>query len=243
MIVSLLVFVTILLLALPTALVLIPFTLLTGNVGPLYAAGSWIARVAIRVAGIHLHIDGLENIPSDRACIFMANHVSNLDAPALMSHLPGRTVVFLKRELLKLPIIGYAFKLANFIPVDRVGSTESAQEAVADAQRVLASGLHITTFIEGMRSLDGRMLPFKKGPFYLAKDSGAPCIPVSIYGTEKIIPWGSNRIHPGVAHIIFHPPIDPADYATRDDLSEAVRAAIASGLPEWMYNQELEAGN
>jgi 1-acyl-sn-glycerol-3-phosphate acyltransferase len=234
MIVSLLVFVTIVVLAVPAALVLIPFTLLSGDVGPLYAAGSWITRVAMRVAGIRLHIEGRENIPAGRACIFMANHVSNLDAPALISNLPGRTVVFLKRPLMRLPIVGYAFKLANFIPVDRIGSAESAQEAVADAERVLASGLHITTFVEGMRSLDGRMLPFKKGAFYLAKDSGAPCVPVSIYGTEKIIPWGSNRIHPGVAHIVFHPPLDPADYATRDDLSEAVRAAIASALPEWM---------
>jgi 1-acyl-sn-glycerol-3-phosphate acyltransferase len=241
MIVSLLVFVTIVVLAVPTALVLIPFTLLTGNVGPLYAAGSWIARVAMFVAGIRVRIEGLENIPTDRACIFMANHVSNLDAPALMSHLPGRTVVFLKRELLKLPIVGYAFKLAKFIPVDRIGSTEGAQEAVADAVRVLAGGLPITTFVEGMRSLDGRMLPFKKGAFYLAKDSGAPCIPISIYGTEKIIPWGSNRIHPGVAHVVFHPPIYPADYATREDLSEAVRAAIASGLPEWMRNEHVDA--
>jgi 1-acyl-sn-glycerol-3-phosphate acyltransferase len=241
MIVSLLVFVTIVVLVLPVALVLIPFTLLTGNVGPLYAAGSWIARVAMCLVGIRIQIHGQEKIPPDRACIFMANHVSNLDPPALMSHLPGRTVVFLKRELLKLPIVGYAFKLANFIPVDRVGSTESAQEAVADAERVLARGLHITTFVEGMRSLDGRMLPFKKGAFYLAKDSGAPCIPVSIYGTEKIIPWGSNRIHPGVAHIVFHPPIEPADYATRDDLSQAVRAAIASGLPEWMRNEHVDA--
>jgi 1-acyl-sn-glycerol-3-phosphate acyltransferase len=243
MIVSLLVFVTIVVLALPAALVLIPFTLLTGNVGPLYAAGSWIARVAIAVAGIRVRIEGLENVPPGRACIFMANHVSNLDAPALMSHLPGRTVVFLKRELLKLPIVGYAFKLAKFIPVGRTGSTQSAQAAVADAQRVLLSGLNITTFIEGGRSLDGRMLPFKKGAFYLAKDSGAPCIPISIYGTEKIIPWGSNRIHPGVAHIVFHPPIDPADFATREDLSEAVRASIASGLPEWMRNEELEANS
>jgi 1-acyl-sn-glycerol-3-phosphate acyltransferase len=234
MIVSLLVFVTIVVLAVPAALVLFPFTLLTGNVGPLYAAGSWIARVAMFVAGIRVRIEGRENIPSGRACIFMANHVSNLDAPALMSHLPGRTVVFLKRSLLKLPIVGYAFKLARFIPVGRTGSAKSAQAAVADAERVLSSGLHITTFVEGGRSLDGRMQPFKKGAFYLAKDSGALCVPVSIYGTEKIIPWGSNRIHPGVAHIVFHAPIDPADYATRDDLSEAVRAAIASGLPEWM---------
>jgi 1-acyl-sn-glycerol-3-phosphate acyltransferase len=240
MIVSLLVFVTIVVLAVPTALVLIPFTILTGNVGPLYAAGSWIARTAMWIAGIRIQIQGQEKIPTDRACIFMANHVSNLDAPALMSHLPGRTVIFLKRELLKLPIVGYAFRLAKFIPVDRVGNIESAQEAVADAERVLAGGLTITTFVEGMRSLDGRMLPFKKGAFYLAKDSGAPCVPISIYGTEKIIPWSSNRIHPGIAHIVFHPPIDPADYATREDLSEAVRTAIASGLPEWMRNQKPE---
>jgi len=164
----------------------------------------------------------------------MANHISYLDAPALMSNLPGRTVVFLKSSLMKIPILGYAFKLAHFIPVDRTGDVAEAQLAVGEAQRVLASGLHITTFVEGMRSPDGRMLPFKKGPFYLAKDSGALCVPISIFGSEKILPVDSKRIHPGVAHIVFHPPIDPADYATRDELSEAVRAAIASGLPEWM---------
>ncbi len=234
MIVSLLVFVTILVLAIPSAVVLFPLTLLTRNTSPLYAVGRFITRIAIRVAGIRLRIEGREHIPAGRACIFMANHVSNLDAPALISHLPGRTSVFFKRPLMNLPILGYAFKLAGFIPVDRAGDATEAQLAVADAERVLASGLHITTFVEGTRSPDGRMLPFKKGPFYLAKDSGAPCVPVSIYGSEKILPWGSLRIHPGVAHIIFHLPIDPANYATRDELSEAVRAVIAAALPEWM---------
>jgi 1-acyl-sn-glycerol-3-phosphate acyltransferase len=151
-----------------------------------------------------------------------------------MSHLPGRTVVFLKGSLMRIPILGYAFKLAHFIPVERTGNAAEAQLAVAEAQHVIASGLHITTFVEGMRSPDGRMLPFKKGPFYLAKDSGALCIPISIFGSEKILPVDSKRIYPGVAHIVFHPPIDPAHYATRDELSEAVRTAIASGLPEWM---------
>jgi 1-acyl-sn-glycerol-3-phosphate acyltransferase len=234
MIVSLLVFVTIVVLAVPAAIIFFPFTLITGNVGPLYATGSWIARVAIRVAGIRIQIRGQEKIPAGRACIFMANHISYLDAPALMSNLPGRTVVFLKSSLMKIPVLGYAFKLAHFIPVDRTGDVAEAQLAVGEAERVLASGLHITTFVEGMRSPDGRMLPFKKGPFYLAKDSGALCVPISIFGSERILPVDSKRIHPGVVHIVFHPPIDPADYATRDELSDAVRAVIASGLPEWM---------
>jgi 1-acyl-sn-glycerol-3-phosphate acyltransferase len=234
MIGSILAFVTILVLSLPSAAVLFPYTLITRNAAPLYAAGCWIARAATRAAGIRVQIEGLDNIPAGRACIFMANHVSNLDAPTLIPNLPGRTSVFLKRPLMKLPVLGYAFKLGSFIPVDRDGRVESARHAVAQAQSVLASGLHITVFVEGRRSPDGRMQPFKKGPFHLAKASGAPCIPVSIHGTEKIIPYGSSRIHPGTAHIVFHPPIDPAAYATREELSEAVRAAIASGFPEGM---------
>jgi len=234
MIVTLIVVVTIVVLALPAAVVLIPFTLFTGNVEPLYATGCWIARAAIRVAGIRLRIEGRENIPGGRACIFMANHISNLDAPTLIANLPGRTSVFVKRPLMKIPILGYAFKLAGFIPVDRTGDASEAQLAVDEARRVLACGLNITTFVEGKRSPNGRMLPFKKGPFYLAKNSGVPCIPISIFGTEKIIPWGRARIHPGEAHIVFHRRVDPAAYATREELSDAVRAAIASALPEWM---------
>ncbi|MGA2570810.1 MAG: lysophospholipid acyltransferase family protein [Terracidiphilus sp.] len=234
MIVSVLVFVTILALSLPSAVVLIPFTLVTRNAGPLYAVGCWITHVTIRVAGIRVQIEGPENIPAGRACIFMANHVSNLDAPVLIANLPGRTSVFLKRPLMKLPVLAYAFKLASFIPVARDGQVEAARQAVAQARSVLLGGLHFTVFVEGKRSPDGRMLPFKKGPFHLAMDSGAPCIPVSIYGTEEIIPWGSNRIHPGTAHVVFHSPIDPTAYTTRDDLSAAVRAAIASSLPDWM---------
>ncbi len=234
MIASLLVFVTIVVLALPAAVVLIPFALVTGRVGPLYAAGCFIARTAIRVAGIRIQAQGQEKIPAGRACIFMANHVSNLDPPVLLTNLPGRTSVFLKNSLMKIPILGYAFRLGEFIPVEREGNVETAQQSVAQACRVLAGGLHITTFVEGKRSRDGRMLPFKKGPFFLAMESGAPCVPISIYGTEKIIPWGSRHIYPGTAHIVFHPPLDPANYATRDELSDAVRAVIASALPEWM---------
>jgi 1-acyl-sn-glycerol-3-phosphate acyltransferase len=234
MIASLLVFVTLVALSLPAAAVLIPYTLVTGNVEPLNAAGCWIARTAVRVAGIRIRFQGRERIPTHRAAIFMANHVSNLDPPALIANLPKRTAVFLKSSLMKLPILGYAFKLGEYIPVDRDGSVESAKKSIDFACNVLAKGVSITTFVEGHRSRDGRLQPFKKGPFYLAKNSGALCVPVSIYGTEKILPRGSSRIFPGTAHVVFHEPIDPANYATREDLMQAVREAIAGGLPEWM---------
>jgi 1-acyl-sn-glycerol-3-phosphate acyltransferase len=164
----------------------------------------------------------------------MSNHLSNLDPPALLPQIPGRTAAFFKRSLMKIPGLGYAMKLAGFVPVSRDGSVSAAQESVAAARRVLESGVHITTFVEGTRSKDGRMLPFKKGPFYLAMQTGAPCIPVSLWGTEGMMAKGSMRIHPGTAHIVFHPPVYPANFTTREELLGAVRAAVASGLPEWM---------
>jgi len=99
---------------------------------------------------------------------------------------------------------------------------------------VLAKGVHITTFVEGTRSPDGRMLPFKKGPFFLAMGAGAPCIPVSIHGTEKILRKGSLRMHPGIAKRSLSSAHRPGGFATREELMKAVREAVASGLPEWM---------
>ena len=234
MIPSLVLFVTLVALIIPVAIVFIPWTLVTGNVLPLYRATNWLVRVSYWVAGIRIAVEGRERVPADTACIFMANHVSNLDPQALIPEIPGRTSAFLKRSLIKIPIVGFGFRLGEFIPVDRKGSAASAQKSVAVAKHLLEKGVHITTFVEGTRSKDGRLLPFKKGPFYLAMQSGAPCIPVSIWGTETMMAKGSLRIKPGTAHIVFHAPVYPSDYATREELMQAVRAAIALGLPEWM---------
>ncbi len=234
MIASLLLLATIVVLGTPAAVVFIPWAAITGDPTPLYRAATVIMRIGYWLIGIRVIAEGLEHVPARTACIFMANHVSNLDPPALLPRIPGRTSAFLKRSLMKIPVLGYGFKLGEFVPVDRDGRVESAQESIAIARKVLEKGLHITTFVEGTRSPDGRLLPFKKGPFYLAKETGAPCIPVSIFGTETMMAKGSLRIKPGTAHILFHAPIYPNDYATREELLETVRTAIASGLPEWM---------
>ena len=234
MIRSLTMLATFIVLGAPAALILIPWTLISGSPELLYRAAMVIVRTGFRLAGIRIETAGVENIPTGRACIFMSNHVSNLDPPALIPHIPGRASAFLKSSLMRIPVLGYAFKLGDFVPVERSGNVEAAIESVTVARRVLEKGLHITTFVEGTRSLDGRMLPFKKGPFYLATEAGAPCIPVSIHGTEKMMAKGSLQIRGGAIRIAFHAPVDPAQFATRDELMEVVRSAIASGLPEWM---------
>ncbi len=85
-------------------------------------------------------------------------------------------------------------------------------------------------------------MPFKKGPFFLAMESGAPVVPVSIWGSEKMMSKGSLRIRPGTAHLTFHPPIDPARFTNREQLTTAVRAAIAEGLPPAMRPKDLDEG-
>jgi 1-acyl-sn-glycerol-3-phosphate acyltransferase len=213
------------------AVVFIPWSLITGNVTQLYIWANWVVRLGLRLGGIRVVVVGRDKIPAAQSCIFLSNHVSNLDPLVLLPLIPGRTSIFLKRSLMKIPILGYAMRLGSFIPVDRGGSMEAARQSVQAAQSVIASGLHITTFVEGTRSKDGRLLPFKKGPFFLAKETGAKCIPITILGTETMMKKGSLRVTPGEARVIFHPAINPADYQSREALMVAVRKSIASVLP------------
>ena len=225
-------------LGVPVALVTFPWAFLTGNIVPLYRGGLVVVRAGVRAAGIRVKAAWEGPIDPSRRYIFLSNHVSNLDGPALIPLLPVRTAAFLKRSLMKVPILGWGMRMANYIPVDRDGRVESAVESEQAATQVLHSGVHILSFVEGTRSRDGRLQPFKKGPFYLAMHSGAPVVPVSISGTATMMKKGSVRVFPGVAEIVFHPPLEPRDFATRDDLMAAVRTAIASGLPEWMRGED-----
>jgi 1-acyl-sn-glycerol-3-phosphate acyltransferase len=231
---SILVLLTYLVLGLPVALVGIPWRMITGEIMPLYRGSMWVVRVGLRAGGIRLEVIGLERVPAGLACIFMANHVSNLDPPVLLPLVPGRTAVFLKRSLMKIPVLGFGMRLAEFVPVDRGGSLEGAVESTRMAKSLLERGISITTFVEGTRSRDGKLQAFKKGPFYLGEESGAPCVPISISGTESMMRKGSLQIRPGVARVVFHAPVYAKDFVDRESLMSAVRTEIASGLPEWM---------
>jgi 1-acyl-sn-glycerol-3-phosphate acyltransferase len=232
---TLAIFLAYLILALPAALIGLPWTLLRRDISFLYRWAMWIANAGLKLGGIRIDVTGRERLDPKQCYIFMSNHVSNLDPPVLLPLLPGRTSVFLKRSLMKIPVLGYAMRLGDFIPVDRDGRVESARQSAEMAKQVIGSGLHVTTFVEGTRSRDGRLLPFKKGPFYLAMETGVPVVPISIWGTESMMKKGSLRITPGTAHVVFHAPLWPRDYATRENLLAAVRESIASSLPEWMH--------
>ncbi len=216
-----------------TALLTLPPALVTGKSDFLYRASMWVVRVGMRLAGVRVEILGRDRLSPSQTYIFMANHVSNLDPPLLVPLVPKRTSVLVKKELFRIPILGFAMRVAHLVPVDR-RNRDAAVASVREAAEVMNSGLDMTIYPEGTRSPDGRLLPFKKGPFYLAMETGCPIVPVTIVGTEEIWPKGKYLLQPerAVAKLIFHDPIWPKDFADRDALMDAVRDAIASALPE-----------
>jgi 1-acyl-sn-glycerol-3-phosphate acyltransferase len=220
-------------LAVPAALVVFPWTLMVRNTDVLLRVGFWITRAGLPLVGVRVVVHGLDHLPRG-ASIVMANHSSNLDPPVLIPLLPGRVVIYLKASLMRIPVLGYALRLAGDIPVTRDGSVESAKATSAVAQRELEQGSCLVLFPEGTRSRDGSLLPFKKGPFFLAKASGAPVVPVSIVGATRMLPKGSLNLKSGTVSVTFHAPLDPAEYSEKEALMEAVRSAIESGLPPEM---------
>jgi 1-acyl-sn-glycerol-3-phosphate acyltransferase len=212
----------------------IPYTLLIGDISLLYRVAMWITNAGVRAAGIKMEISGLENVPAGRSCIFMSNHVSNLDPPVVLPLLPGRSSVLLKKELMNIPILGKAMRLAKFVPVERGSRRDAAKASVEAAAEALRSGLHIVVYPEGTRSLDGRLSTFKKGPFFLAKETQAPIVPIAVSGTQTMMRKGSSAITPGLARIELLPAIEPSKYTTREELMFAVRSAIAEALPPEM---------
>jgi 1-acyl-sn-glycerol-3-phosphate acyltransferase len=211
-------------------LVGIPWTFVSGKIDFLYRIATWGAFRGVLLAGVKVETEGLDRLDPASNYIFMANHVSNIDPPILVPLIPRRTSVLVKRELFGIPILGYAMRLGDLVAVDRA-NREAAVDSVRRAVEVLKRGLNMVIFPEGTRSRDGRLLPFKKGPFYLAIDSGVSVVPVSMVNTFQIWPKGHFYIKPLTARVVFHRPLNPRDFATRDDLMNAVRNKIASELP------------
>jgi 1-acyl-sn-glycerol-3-phosphate acyltransferase len=218
-------------LAVPAALVVFPWTLITRDTRLLFRVGFWITRAGLPLVGVRVVVKGFERFPHG-ASIVMANHSSNLDPDVLLPLLPGRVVIYLKASLMKIPVLGYAMRLAGFIPVQRDGSVESAKAASELAQRALEQGSCLVLFPEGTRSRDGSLLPFKRGPFFLAMESGAQVAPVSIRGATRLLPKGSKNLRAGTVTVTFHAPLRPADFSNKEELMEAVRSAIESGMSD-----------
>ncbi len=212
-----------------TMAIVVSFASRSGN-EPHKVARIW-ARWILRVSGIKVGVRGAANMDPDASCIFMCNHQSNFDIPALLAHLDSQFRWIAKAELFKIPIFGQAMARAGYISIDR-SDRKSAFESLNRAARIIRNGVSVMIFPEGTRSHTGAILPFKKGGFILAVDSGVPLIPLIIHGTRAIMPKSTLRIRPGSVQIEIRPPIDASAYArkTKDALLERVRREITTSF-------------
>ena len=195
-------------------------------------ARAW-SRCLLWAGGARLETRFAAPLEDDRPYIFMANHQSLFDIPALICGLPGQTRFLAKRALFQLPLFGWALKAAGFISIDR-GDRSRASDAFADAISELQRGRSAVVFPEGTRSSDGALLPFQRGGFLLALKSGLPIVPVGIHGSLEVRAKPGYRIRPGRITVSCGRPLEIGDYGVRDKakLMEEVRRrvlALASG--------------
>ena len=194
----------------------------------------WAGRV-VEHAAIDLHVFGSENLAPGETYLVMSNHQSLYDIPVLFRTIGANIRMIAKRELFQVPIFGGALAAAGFIAIDR-RDRNAAIRSLDRARALLAGGTHVWIAPEGTRSLTGKLLPFKKGAFYLAFEAGLPILPVTLSGTRDALPAKGLRSSVGArVRATIHPRIDPRPYAERGRpgrqvLMDEVRRVLESAL-------------
>ena len=179
----------------------------------------------------HIHVHGTENVSRDQNYVFMANHSSLIDIPALFGSLPHQFKIMAKKELFYVPFMGWHLWAAGNFPIDRSDARKTAKSlrGVIDGVR---AGKSLAVFPEGTRTPDGRLQDFKQGAFKIALRAGVQIVPVSIRGTFKLLPKTTLAPRPGRVDVVIGKPIDTGEYS-ENDLSELIartRAAIQANL-------------
>ena len=184
--------------------------------------------------GIRRQLEGWHELPAgiqdgSQPAVFVGNHASLFDPPLLISTLPCHPVFLAKRELFRIPFLGWVMSMAGFIPIDR-GNRAQALASLRDAARIVREGRCLAVFPEGTRTTDGSLLPFKRGVFDLAVQAGVPVVPFAIHGGMDIVPKGTWRVAGGAYRIRVGTPLDPGTDSER--LRAASAAAVAGLLAE-----------
>ena len=198
----------------------------------LYPLCLWGARTWLDACGAKISVKGLENLEKGKGYVFASNHRSYLDTAAMFGHSGRRIGLVAKKELLKVPVFGQGMGFVNIIAIDR-SNPERALKSMEKAKRVIDKGYSFCVFAEGTRGLAGELLPFKKGAFHLALQTGAPIVPVAIKNTDWMMGKRTGTAYPGTIEIIFLPPIETAGLTAESDLPDLLmrtRAAVAGEL-------------
>jgi 1-acyl-sn-glycerol-3-phosphate acyltransferase len=189
------------------------------------------ARGGLLLAGVRLEIHGTEHTPAGRPLVFMPNHQSSFDILVMYAAIPGQFRWLAKAELFRIPIFGLTMSRAGYISIDRSNRIKALESMKLAAGRI-AAGTSVVIFPEGTRTTDGHLLPFKKGGFMLALQSGVDIVPMAIQGSYEVMSKKSLKVRSGTIRVDFFPPVTTSTHSVRelDDLMNQVREPIAAGL-------------
>lgn len=193
------------------------------------------SRWILKICGIQVDVEGLQQIDRDRSYVLISNHLSNFDIWVILATLPTTVRFVAKKELLRVPIFGQALALSNHIVIDRSNPDEAIARINSRMAAHAGDTFCVLFFAEGTRSPDGKILPFKKGGVSLAIRTGLPIVPVSISGTRKFLPKRTAIIRPrGRVKIALGAPIETAAYHIddREQLNQQVREIVVSNYVE-----------
>jgi 1-acyl-sn-glycerol-3-phosphate acyltransferase len=190
------------------------------------------SRIALFVLGVTVSSRGLENLDARRPYVFMSNHASHADSPALAAVIPHPLHWVFKKELSRIPVFGWVLLACGQIGIDRT-DPEKSRTALLEGFSGLSGNNSVMIYPEGTRSRDGKLQPLKKGGFWMAVQAGLPIVPVRVSGTREIVAAESLRIRPGNVLVELFPPIPTKGLAMADlpDLMRRVREAMLSGTP------------
>jgi 1-acyl-sn-glycerol-3-phosphate acyltransferase len=200
----------------------------------LYRVGLPGIRLGLFLSGIRHRVEGDAHILRGRAAVYCVNHSSNIEPPVVFVVLrdlcPNLRILY-KAELRKLPVLGRAFEVVGFVPLER-GNRDQSLPAIARAAEVLEAGASFLIFPEGTRSRTGVLLPFKKGGFVMALKAGAPIVPVAVIGARAAMRKGSPIIWPVTVSVRIGEPIETAGlgFDRRDWLVSEARARVEALL-------------
>ena len=197
---------------------------------PTVVMQSW-AKGLLVLFGVRLHLQGLEHVDNSKPTIFMANHASPVDIPVLIAALNVDLRFIFKQSILFLPFIGIAIWMMGMVPINRANKQKAARSLKKAGQQI-RKGKHILIFPEGTRTRDGKLLPFKKGGFYLSIQESIDIVPISINGSRALCGRNSMLARSGDIEIKIHPRISTQDVGIeqRHNLIAEVRKTILSEL-------------
>jgi 1-acyl-sn-glycerol-3-phosphate acyltransferase len=187
----------------------------------------WLSRVRVE-------IEGLENIDGGRPQILVANHSGLHDILSLSAYLPIQFRWIAKKDLFRVPFMGWHMRRSGYIAIDRENPREAAK-SIIEAAGIIQGGVNAIAFPEGKRSRTGELGIFYSGAFSLALRTGVPLVPVVLDGTYRVIVPQTLRVNPGVTvRIKIDRPIDLSTYAKGEKhrLMEDVFQIMSRNLDE-----------